>query len=467
MPPILALLLCTIFVLFLLRLERKQAPKVSFALWVPTIWMLLIASKPLAVWLGTSGADMESGSPLDRAFLIGLLCLGLLVLAKRRFNWFSVIENNPWLVLLIGYMLVSVLWSGMPYISFKRWTRELVAVVMAMVVATEPEPRGALQSVFRRTIYVLIPFSILLIKYYPHLGRQYGRWSGELMWIGVALQKNSFARLCLFALFYLVWTLIRRRQGRDIPVVRHQTYVEVFLLILTIYLFTGPQHTLTYSATSTAALAVGLMAFGSFLWMKKRGKLVRTGTLLAIITFVIIYGTITPFIGRLTIYDASSALGRSEDLTGRSDIWAFLVPYAMKEPVFGYGFGGFWTDAMRHAVGSSHAHNGYLEVILSLGVFGLFLVTMFLLSCCRKAQKTLVNDFDWGALWICYLLMAVVHNIGEPSIDGLTSHLTAVLLFLVYYPAAATSNIPGVLSERRDFSQHNTSKSVELMISQD
>ena len=47
MPRQLALLLCTAFVLFLLRLERRQSAGVSAALWIPTLWMLAIASKPL------------------------------------------------------------------------------------------------------------------------------------------------------------------------------------------------------------------------------------------------------------------------------------------------------------------------------------------------------------------------------------------------------------------------------------
>lgn len=384
---------------------------------------------------------MESGSPTDRGFLIGILCLGIIILAKRKFNWAEAVKENSWLMLLIIYTLVSILWSDIPFSSFKRWIRELVAVVMAFVVLTEAEPHRALQCLFRRTIYILIPFSLLLIKYYPHLGVLYGRWSGALQWIGVSLQKNGLARLCLFALFFLVWTLIRRWQGHDISVARYQTHVEVFLLFLTVWIFTGPQHVLTYSATSTAALAVGLMVLIGFLWMKKRNRVIGVNTLTIIFVLIIVYGTITPFIGKLTLFDVSSTLGRDETLTGRADIWAIVLPYAMQKPILGHGFSSFWTDSMRN-MSSSNAHNGYLEVILSIGLFGLFFVSMFLLSCCRKAQREQANDYDWGSLSICLLLMATVHNIGESSIDSLSSHLTAIILFLAVSATANTSNTP-------------------------
>jgi len=383
----------------------------------------------LGVWFGVGGTDMESGSPLDRAFLSGILCLGLLILAKRKFNWSNAIKENPWLMLLIGYMLLSIFWSDIPYTSFKRWIRQMVAVVMVFLVATEPEPRQALQCLFRRTIYILI----------PHLGVTYGHWSGALMWIGVSTQKNGLSRLCFFAVFFLIWTLIRRWQGRDIPVVKYQTYIEIFILLLTIWLFTGPQHTLTYSATSTAALAVGLMAFVCLLWMKKRGRLIGASTWMVIIVIFLVYGAITPFVGGLTLFDVSTTLGREETLTGRTDIWAVLVPYAMQKPIFGHGFGGFWTDEIRN-ISSSNAHNGSLDLILSLGFVGVILFSIFLLSCCRKAQREMSRDFDWGVFWICFLLMALVHNIAESTITSFTNYMVAVLLLFDISSNAGSSN---------------------------
>lgn len=443
MPPKVALIICTIFVLFLLHLERKQAPEVSLALWIPTIWMLLIASKPLGVWLGSEGGTMESGSPLDRAFLITLLCVGLLILSKRKFAWSSAIRENPWLILLIGYMLMSVLWSDMPYTSFKRTTRQLIAVVMSFLIATEPEPRQAVQSILRRTIYVFIPFSYILIHYFPEHGRQYHRWTGELMWCGVASQKNGLGLLCLSAAFFLIWSLIRRRQGRDIPATGYQTILDTFILILTFWLMGGPQHNFSYSATSNATFILVLSALIGLSWMKKRGTVIGPKALIVIVAFIIGYGTVTPFIGKLYLADISFVFGRDETLTGRSEIWATLIPFAMKRPIWGHGFGGFWTDAMRALI-SSNAHNGYLDVVLNIGFFGLFLFAMFLLSCCRRAQREITRNFDWGILFICYLLMAVVHNIAESSSVGITGEFLAVILTMSISFGKTGSHSPGV-----------------------
>jgi exopolysaccharide production protein ExoQ len=425
--PQLALLLCTVFVLFLLRLERKQAPEVSGALWIPTIWMLCIASKPWATWLEW-GYD-TGGSEVDQVFLIGLLCLGLIRLVGKNFDWSRVVRENPWLILLIGYMLVSIIWSDIPYISFKRWIREIVAVVMAFLMLSEQDPRKAMQSIFRRTAYVLIPYSVLLIKYFPAYGRRYAAYSGAPEWTGVTLQKNGLGRLCLISAFFLIWTLIRRRQGRDVPVLKYQTYADVFVIILALWLLKGPPG--GYSASAVAALAIGLAMFFSLLWMKKRRTYWGANTLIVIMALVIIFGTATVMTGGATLgTNVTSTLGRDQTLTGRTDIWAELLPEAMRTAVLGHGFGGFWTVTTQWKYNINEAHNGYLEIILDLGFVGILLFSMFLLSCCWKARKELVLDFDWGALWICFLLMAAIHNSAESSLNSFTSHLTAILLFL-------------------------------------
>jgi len=425
--PYLALAACTVFVLFLLRLEHNQSFGVTRALWIPTLWFLYTTSKSLGTWLGIS-SDMEAGSPPDRIFLIILFSLGLIILFKRRFDWSNAAKENSWLVLIIAFMFVSLLWSGMPAISFRRWVRELVAVTMAFVVLSEPNPRSALQGIFRRAIYMLIPFSIVLIKYFPGYGRQYARWSGELMWVGVSNQKNSLARLCIVSVLFLVYVLVSRLKKKELSVSRYQAYVEIFLLLLSLYLLGGPNNTLKYSVTSSVSLMTGILTFAVFLWTNKHDKTIGPVTLKTLVLFLIVYGTVTPFLGKLTILDISSFFGRSETLTGRAEIWATLLPYAMQKPILGHGVGGFWTTSMREMT-SSHAHNGYLDLILVLGFIGLFLFAIYLLACLKRAIRIMSVDFEWGILFVSFIFLTLLYNVAESGIGTLSNALSAVIMF--------------------------------------
>jgi len=201
----------------MLRLDRKQSPEVTFAFWIPTIWFLVVSSKPVALWFQSTGATIEEGNPLDRLFLIVILCLGLAMLIKRKFNWSDIIKENIWLLILLSYMLFSCLWTDAPFISFKRWTRELITIVMVFVMISEPQPWKSLESLLRRTIYILIPFSYLLINYFPEYGRLYLHHSGDLMWIGATLHKNSLAMLCVTAIFFSHLDIYQKTGGKYQP----------------------------------------------------------------------------------------------------------------------------------------------------------------------------------------------------------------------------------------------------------
>lgn len=257
------------------------------------------------------------------------------------------------------------------------------------------------------------------------------------MWIGVATQKNALGRLCMISAFFLVWTLLRRWKGRDIPVAKYHTFLDVIVLMMTLWLLKGPEA--DYSATATVALFGGMATLSTLHRLKRHQINIGANTLTAIMAILIGFGTVTPMYGGSTVVAFTDGLGRDATLTGRTEIWADLLPAMMRQPITGHGFGGFWSDATKAAHNIGEAHSGYLDLLLELGFIGLFLFSMFLLSCFRKAQRTLVLDYDWGSLWIGFLLMAVIHNITETSITSFTSQLSAVLLFLAFSSTGTSS----------------------------
>jgi exopolysaccharide production protein ExoQ len=424
MPPSLALILCSAFVLFLVRLERRESDGVSAALWIPTVWMLTIASKPLPYWFGMAGADNESGSILDRLALIGLSAAGATVLARRRYDWSGALRRHGWLLTLLAYMFVSTLWSDIGLIALRRCMREVIVLIMALVIMSEANPRLALESLLRRFAYILIPFSLMLIRYYPALGVEYAPWSGEKAWVGVAGQKNSLGRVCLMGAFFLFWALYRHWRGRPAGR-RHQLWADVTVLLIALFLLKGAE---SYSATSVGVLAVGTATLLGLAWLRKRHFLVPKAGLLALVIVLIGFGVWGPFSGGWNIGTVSSSLGRDATLTGRTAIWAELLPVVMAQPVLGSGYGSFWTTPRQALYRVPNGHNGYLDVLLELGAMGLVLYTAWLLSCAGRLHDALAEHYEWASLAICFLIMALVYNYTESALDGLTHPMTAVMV---------------------------------------
>ena len=87
---------------------------------------------------------------------------------------------------------------------------------------------------------------------------------------------------------------------------------------------------------------------------------------------------------------ALGALGRDTTLTGRTDIWPYVLHMSAERPILGYGYAAFWEmEAFaRHVLDRFQwsvptAHNGYLDILLGLGgvgVGGLGLTLAFILS---------------------------------------------------------------------------------------
>jgi len=81
-------------------------------------------------------------------------------------------------------------------------------------------------------------------------------------------------------------------------------------------------------------------------------------------------------------------LGKDTTLSGRVPVWTLSIQKGSEQPLFGYGYAGFWTSDESDSIISStwasdedrstrfHAHNGFIDIFLQLGWSGLILFTL-------------------------------------------------------------------------------------------
>ena len=132
--------------------------------------MFIVGSRNLSQWLdgqvGMSAQAFEEGNPLDRIISSALILLAIGILMSRSFKWGAFFARNLSLIAFVFFALVSVCWSDFPFVAFKRWFRDLGNYLVILVVLSDPRPLEAVRVVLRRLSYLLVPLSILLIKYY-------------------------------------------------------------------------------------------------------------------------------------------------------------------------------------------------------------------------------------------------------------------------------------------------------------
>jgi exopolysaccharide production protein ExoQ len=119
------------------------------------------------------------------------------------------------------------------------------------------------------------------------------------------------------------------------------------------------------------------------------------------------------------------ALGRSSDLTGRTEIWSWVVSFIPERPILGYGYWGFWggrtaaSTLVDRAMGTMimYSHNGYLDTLLSLGIAGFVPTLAFLGTGVERAYNWSERGQSRAGLWpLSFLLFVMLYNFGECTI---------------------------------------------------
>ena len=116
---------------------------------------------------------------------------------------------------------------------------------------------------------------------------------------------------------------------------------------------------------------------------------------------------------------ALSALGRDSSLTGRTEVWQTVLPYATNAWV-GAGYENFWIGERlqvfnRLLGGLNQAHNGYIEIYLNIGWVGLILLGAIIIAGYRNIMKELRNSPETGRLKLAFFLICFVYNFTEAS----------------------------------------------------
>jgi exopolysaccharide production protein ExoQ len=125
-----------------------------------------------------------------------ILAFGVIVLLGRTARAGKILKSNLPILFYFLYCGISALWSDFPDVSFKRWFRAMGDVVMVLIVLTDPDWLVALRRLLARIGFVVIPLSILFIRYFPEMGRSYSR-GGAPSWTGVATDKNALGMISL------------------------------------------------------------------------------------------------------------------------------------------------------------------------------------------------------------------------------------------------------------------------------
>ena len=429
-------------ILGLFWLDRDPRSRTSGALWIPSIWFLLACSRPLSAWWNLGEIQKESvapvsallaeGSPIDRAVYTGLLVLGLIVLAQRKNITIKTVRSCWPVALFFGYCLLSLLWSDFADIAFKRWTKAVGDWVMVMIIWTDPNPLAALKRVVARTAYIVIPVSILFIKYFGDIGRSYD-YLGFVHYSGVTREKNTLGSLCLLFGLATTWAIINlwreKRPGRS-----RQLTVQIVILLMILWMFT-----ILDAMTSLSSFCVAMMVLlaGGLKTIKKNKAAIHCLVAVAIVVPVSV--AILGFSP-----GAIQQLGRNPTLTDRTGIWEGVIRIT-PSPLVGAGFESFWMGPrlerivaeVTHWWYPNQAHSGYIETYANLGWVGLTCLGVVILWGYGRIIDIWRRNQPEGNLMLAWFIAGVIYNLTEAAFFRMMIPIWLFLLIAITVPRAS------------------------------
>ncbi len=413
MPPILALLACYGFIFWAFRRDAREHPYLSSSLWLPTLWMMRCGSRSIDYWFGGG----EETAKYDQILLLLLVLGSLVALSRRPANWGGVIGHNAAVFLFYGYIFLSISWVQGFDNPLTKLLRPVGDLCMALVVATEPNPRQAIITMCRRTCIALIPLSIVLIKYYPYLGRMQDKHWGLDSWIGVCTHKNPLGQLCLAASLGVIWTMIEDRR-RGIPL-KKQRFSWILALLISYPYFAGDVNSRSSTAIFCLFLCVALLwAIGR---LRNQIDAVLRKIMGGAVVLLLLSGMLN-LVGSSPQDAVAAIFGKDATLSDRTYLWADVIRIGSQQHLMlGSGYGSFWVPSLYPQLSPmvdnkpAEAHNGYLETFANLGLVGVFLLAIMIVQSIRSAAVTTRTDFEYGRMRLAVLIMVVVLNYSEAA----------------------------------------------------
>jgi O-antigen ligase len=328
----------------------------------------------------------------------------------------------------------SAAWSQDPVLSERRAMPFALATIFALYLAVRHPLRRTLALLEIAFVLLAIGSAVLALGF-PPLGLDASTGHhGD--WQGVFTQKNACGRAMVFA------TAVVLAQGKVSR--RGIASLTIFAIVLGMSGSRG--------AWAIEALLLSVAACHRVLCRCTRPSRLALAALIAIASAGL------GIAGKVYFPVLASLMGRDPTLTGRTAIWRQVWIEILKRPWLGYGFSAFW----RGTKGASfevvvalkfvlfHAHNGFLEIWLELGLAGLMLFILSYFRGWRRLWPLLLGeqgeDSNTGfaaSAWPVYLLILIAaYDFDENTLLSFNG-----LFWVLYVHALASIELAAPVSQ--------------------
>ena len=380
--------------------------RVSFVEETLTVCVLVLSTGAFVnLFPGEQGVEYVEQGLLFAQILWSALYFVMFFFARRRIvELVRLIWQEKPLVLLLGWALLSVVWSIDKQVTVRHFIALLATSFLGVYLAIRYDLREQLRLVLVSLMIVITSSAVACIVF-PNYATSADNPFEKPAWQGVLSHKNNLGTLAVLTALVLALYFVKR--------VRRATALVGMVLIFVLVVLTQAKTALIY-------FIIGLMAFPFVRAFQQNGasrrKIVGLGLFIFGGLAAWTYFNWETFVGYL---------GKDPSLTGRFVLWGLSMTWIREKPLLGYGFDAFWSDYygpaadFRIASGwllAPHAHNGFINLWLDLGLIGVLFFVLSFATTYRQALDLAKMTKTREGLWpVTFLTFLFVYGLTEIS----------------------------------------------------
>ncbi|MEJ5365024.1 MAG: O-antigen ligase [Desulfosoma sp.] len=361
--------------------------------------LLLLMDFFLPLWNEMHGVEDAPGMEPEQLFMVGFaLAFTAYVIITAPGKSFRTALRTPLLWALLLWAALSFLWSEAPDMTLRRTVGVALTAVYAVALRIRFTDEDFLKLLGWTALVALVT-SLVLVPVAPHWAVM--EFPHEGAWNGAFLHKNVLGRIAALGILFFAFL----RWIDDRPPLWNGA-----LALAALCLWRSESATSLVLVCALAAMGVALRE------LRKRTRWSGSTVL------VVALGLATAGYYAVLNFDLIlQLLRRDVTLTGRTPLWAVLLPMLRDRFWTGYGFRAFWLgwdgpSAEVYKVMTwfpEHAHNGFLDLWLELGFVGVILGLGLVLSPLAFHGRAAVQGKPLAIFWVLLGLFVLFYNLPE------------------------------------------------------
>lgn len=420
-----------------MKIRPKELPRQLEKVFV-VLALMLFTGAFLTVF--SRNAETVDSNLLAQASYVGIYGIAFLLVATQLQRFIYLSSREPLLLLLVGFALISVLWSAAPDVTLRRSIALMGTTLFGAYFALRFSLREQLQ-LLAWALGLAALFSLVFALALPGYGTMSDSRGDALQ--GIYHQKNVLGRnMALGAVVFALLALGSREYrwfkwglfALSFVLLLLSGAKTALVIMLTIAILLPFYRALREAYTITVPILVGGVLAGS--------------------------GVLVWFLDNLD--NTFAVLGRDTSLTGRTDLWPAVIDMIAERPWLGYGYNAFWLgwegksaqvwltlapSSTSSDYTPTHAHNGILDLWLDLGFLGVFLfVVVFVLTLGRAVRLIRSTRTIEGAWPLAYLTFMLLSSITYPI--GLERNSIWWVLYVAIVVNLAAQ--PGLIRDKKE-----------------